>query len=50
MERLEATIEGRTNELIAQARGEPVRPSVLVEAPKAAKASPQKAAEASLLP
>jgi 1-acyl-sn-glycerol-3-phosphate acyltransferase len=50
MERLEATIEGRTNELIAQARGEPVRPSVLVEAPKVAKPSPQKAAEASLPP
>jgi 1-acyl-sn-glycerol-3-phosphate acyltransferase len=31
MARMEATIEGRTNELIAQARGEPVRPSVLVE-------------------
>ncbi|NQE64072.1 1-acyl-sn-glycerol-3-phosphate acyltransferase [Caulobacter sp. RHG1] len=28
---MEATIEGRTNELIAQARGEPVRSSVLVE-------------------
>jgi 1-acyl-sn-glycerol-3-phosphate acyltransferase len=28
---MEATIEGRTNELIAQARGEPVKPSVLVE-------------------
>lgn len=31
MARMEAAIEGRTNELIAQARGEPVRPSVLVE-------------------
>jgi 1-acyl-sn-glycerol-3-phosphate acyltransferase len=28
---MQATIEGRTNELIAQARGEPVKPSVLVE-------------------
>ena len=28
---MQATIEGRTNELVAQARGEPVRPSVLVE-------------------
>jgi 1-acyl-sn-glycerol-3-phosphate acyltransferase len=28
---METTIEGRTNELIAQARGEPVKPSVLVE-------------------
>ena len=31
MQLMEATIEGRTNELIAQARGEPVKPSVLVE-------------------
>jgi 1-acyl-sn-glycerol-3-phosphate acyltransferase len=31
MQRLEATIEGRTNELIAEARAEPVKPSVLVE-------------------
>ncbi len=36
MERLETTIEGRTNELIAQARDEPIKPSVLVE-PKARK-------------
>ncbi|MFY8209338.1 MAG: hypothetical protein ACOVOE_08410, partial [Caulobacter sp.] len=28
---MQTTIEGRTNTLIAQARGEPVRPSVLVE-------------------
>ena len=44
MQRLETTIEGRTNELIAEARGEPVKPSALVEAtapsaPKAARAS-----------
>jgi len=31
MQRMEAAIEGRTNALIAQARGEPVKPSVLVE-------------------
>ena len=31
MARMEAAIEGRTNALIAQARGEPVRPAVLVE-------------------
>lgn len=31
MQRMEAAIEGRTNELIAQARVEPVKPSVLVE-------------------
>ena len=31
MQRVETVIEDRTNELIAQARGEPVRPSVLVE-------------------
>lgn len=31
MQRMEAAIEGRTNELIAQARGEPAKPSVLVE-------------------
>jgi 1-acyl-sn-glycerol-3-phosphate acyltransferase len=31
MQRLEAVIEGRTNELIAQARGEPVKASMLVE-------------------
>jgi 1-acyl-sn-glycerol-3-phosphate acyltransferase len=46
MERLEATIEGRTNELIAEARGGPVKPSVLVE-PKVKTVSPPKAAEAS---
>ena len=40
MARLESAIEGRTNELIALARGEPVKPSVLVEPPtKAAKPS-----------
>lgn len=31
MARMEAAIEDRTNELIAQARGEPMKPSVLVE-------------------
>jgi 1-acyl-sn-glycerol-3-phosphate acyltransferase len=31
MARMEDVIETRTNQLIAQARGEPVRPSVLVE-------------------
>jgi 1-acyl-sn-glycerol-3-phosphate acyltransferase len=31
MQRMETAIEGRTNALIAQARGEPVKPSVLVE-------------------
>ncbi|USQ93692.1 lysophospholipid acyltransferase family protein [Caulobacter sp. RL271] len=31
MQRMEAVIEGRTNELIAQATGRPVTPSVLVE-------------------
>lgn len=31
MAKMETAIETRTNELIAQARGEPVRPSVLVE-------------------
>jgi 1-acyl-sn-glycerol-3-phosphate acyltransferase len=41
MQRLEATIEGRTNELIAEARGEPVKPSVLVES-KAKKPSVSK--------
>jgi 1-acyl-sn-glycerol-3-phosphate acyltransferase len=33
MERLEAAIETRTAELIAQATGEPVRPSILVPTP-----------------
>lgn len=36
--RLEATIEGRTQELIAMATGEPVRPSVLVATPNEVKA------------
>jgi 1-acyl-sn-glycerol-3-phosphate acyltransferase len=31
MARMEDVIETRTNQLIAQARGEPVKPSVLVE-------------------
>ncbi|WP_454760070.1 lysophospholipid acyltransferase family protein [Caulobacter segnis] len=44
MQRLETTIEGRTNELIAQARGEPVKASVLVESPRK-KASEPKIAE-----
>lgn len=46
MKLMETTIEGRTNELIAQARGKPVKPSVLVDAPK--KASTPKAAEQGL--
>lgn len=53
MQRLEAAVEGRTNELIAQARGEPVRPSVLVEwnGRKNVTAEPSaKAATANLLP
>ena len=53
MQRLEAAIEGRTNELIAQARGEPVKPSVLVEwnGRKNVTAAPSaKAATVNLLP
>lgn len=48
MKLMEATIEGRTNELIAQARGEPVKPSVLVEwnGRKNVAAQPPKAVEA----
>lgn len=42
MEGLEATIEGRTNELIAEARGQPVKPSVLIES----KTKPTSAAQA----
>ncbi|MFT4253807.1 MAG: lysophospholipid acyltransferase family protein [Caulobacter sp.] len=34
MKLLEATVEGRTNELIAQATGRPVQPSVLVDPPR----------------
>nr|WP_295108520.1 lysophospholipid acyltransferase family protein [uncultured Caulobacter sp.] len=49
MRLMETTIEGRTNELIALARGEPVKPSMLVESPKKKPSSP-KAAPASLLP
>jgi 1-acyl-sn-glycerol-3-phosphate acyltransferase len=33
MARLESAVETRTQELIAQATGEPVRPSILVPAP-----------------
>jgi 1-acyl-sn-glycerol-3-phosphate acyltransferase len=43
MKLLEATVEGRTNELIAQATGQPVKPSVLVDPPRkkpAAEAEP----------
>jgi 1-acyl-sn-glycerol-3-phosphate acyltransferase len=52
MARMEATIEGRTNELIAMARGEPVKPSVLVEwnGRKNVATSPTEAATANLLP
>jgi 1-acyl-sn-glycerol-3-phosphate acyltransferase len=46
---MEATIEGRTNELIAQARGGPVKPSVLVES-KDKKPTRVEAATANLLP
>lgn len=34
MKLLEATVENRTNDLIAQATGQPVKPSVLVDPPK----------------
>jgi len=49
MQRMEAVIEGRTNALIAEARGEAVKPSVLVE-PKEKKPSAPKSAEAPLTP
>ncbi|MBO9546853.1 lysophospholipid acyltransferase family protein [Caulobacter sp.] len=41
MRLLEATVEGRTNELIAMARGEPVKASVLVESPKKKASEPR---------
>ena len=51
MARMEAVIEGRTNELIAEARGEAVKPSMLVEwnGRKNVPATP-KVSTASLLP
>lgn len=51
MKLMQATIEGRTNELIAEARGEAVKPSVLVEpGGKKTASAPAEPAAASLLP
>ena len=43
--RLEAAIEGRSQELIAEATGQPVRPSLLVPAPDEIARAAAKAAE-----
>jgi 1-acyl-sn-glycerol-3-phosphate acyltransferase len=48
MARLEGAVETRTQELIAQATGEPVRPSVLVPAPDEAARAAEKAATAAV--